>query len=282
MLTLPDAYCRGLMTGKTFMEVQGESLIVCNSGLGARLKFLGKPWFGGSYDCVEGVVTKLVPCMNKRARRENTLARIHGKWSTRVYINYENTEPNDEGDEIDVPQDSNDKLLFGVEETVRDALPQVKPLAQQGPLESRRVWYECTKALRKGDWERANGAKQVVEEAQRALRKSQPAKGSVWRPRFFQRVPFCFTPSRKTDENNPLPIDALLSPTDSASSSSSSSPSSTNWSSSISTLSDWLDTSSLSSFHSSSDKKQDELFAVERWASRDYIATFAPAFHEPY
>ena len=44
---------------------------------------------------------------------------------------------------------------------------QVKPLSQQGPLESRKVWRPVSSALFSKDYTKATKEKQIIEERQR-------------------------------------------------------------------------------------------------------------------
>lgn len=49
-----------------------------------------------------------------------------------------------------------------------EAVPkQVKPLSQQGPLESRKVWQPVSSALFSKDYAKATKEKQIIEERQR-------------------------------------------------------------------------------------------------------------------
>jgi hypothetical protein len=78
MITMPQLYVRGLMTGATFLEICGDVSIVSSSGFGAKMRFIPKPWFNGEYDQVEAVLF------------DTKSGKIHfdvwGKWSGTVYF----------------------------------------------------------------------------------------------------------------------------------------------------------------------------------------------------
>lgn len=78
MITMPQLYVRGLVTGATFLEICGDVSIVSSAGFGAKMRFIPKPWFSGDYDQVEAVIF------------DTKSGKIHfdiwGKWSGTVYF----------------------------------------------------------------------------------------------------------------------------------------------------------------------------------------------------
>ena len=232
MITMPQLYVRGLMTGATFLEICGDVSIVSSAGFGAKMRFIPKPWFNGEYDQVEAVLF------------DTKSGKIHfdvwGKWSGTVYFaeadendkrtchfkkngaapasngmlspkstsstsslsasssTYENVSNSNVGDNPNVSLvgslvGKKGAILFDPEMFPKVPFT-VEPIAKQGPLESRRVWHSVAKALKSSDWETANAAKDAIENEQRALRKERAAKNEVWTPEFFEFSEFCFMP----------------------------------------------------------------------------------------
>lgn len=61
-------------------------------------------------------------------------------------------------------------------------------LTKQDPWESRKAWGATIAALDKGEMQGASDAKSRVEQAQRAMRKEEQAKGKQWTPVFFEKL----------------------------------------------------------------------------------------------
>ena len=218
MLSLPEIYVRGILTGAPFIELTGDVAMVSSSGFGVKMRFIPKPWFSGEYDQVEAVIF------------DTQSGKIHydiwGKWSNSVYF--------DEHDE-----DSEKKCLFRkrkttssgydsdgsatnsaystgvtgevystlVEDHTRkgpilfssDLMPKVpfsvKPISKQTELESRRVWHPVAKALQQADYDKANLEKNKIENEQRDLRRKRAERNEIWKPSFFEYQKFCFMPN---------------------------------------------------------------------------------------
>lgn len=206
VITLPELHVRGLLTGSPFVELTGEVVIIGTNGIGARLKFTPKPWFSGEYDGVEGLIADL------KDRKHPPLLTLRGKWSERV--------------EIIEGESGRQNVLFDIRQIKRDLLPEVKPISKQSPLESRRVWWSVTKALRQSNYATANEAKNVIEEGQRAQRKERASTNQQWEPRLFKFAEFAFIPS-ESDKN----VNEEVATVSSSNLSSSSQKSSPYWSS---------------------------------------------------
>ena len=124
MITLPELHVRGILTGSTFVELTGETVIVCTNGLGAKLKFIPKPWFSGEYDAVEGIVAELLSGNDEKRSIANSTASLQhytlkGRWSDTVRIKDLKT--------------GKESVLYSIAETTRDILPVAAPPEQAGP-----------------------------------------------------------------------------------------------------------------------------------------------------
>lgn len=210
MITLPQLHVRGLLTGSPFVELTGEVVIIGTTGIGGRLKFIPKPWFSGEYDGMEGIVADLSGDSEADISGRRQHYEIWGKWSERVWIK--------------APNAKAESVLFDIMQVKRDMLPVVKPITQQGELESRRVWFPVTKALKNSDYTAANAAKSAIENEQRATRKEKAARNEAWEPKYFQLASFCFMPGKEksvqsTNSSDGATEGAKLSPISSSRSS---------------------------------------------------------------
>ena len=79
----PDIYFRGILLGGLFMELCGQTKIVCEkTGIEAIVEFKPKPMWGGEANEVEVDIKK----------KGKSLYTVTGKWDDKLYIykNYQN------------------------------------------------------------------------------------------------------------------------------------------------------------------------------------------------
>lgn len=214
MITLPEIFVRGILTGAPFIELCGDVAMVSSSGFGVKMRFIPKPWFSGEYDQVEAVIF------------DTKSGKIHfdiwGKWSSSVYFDEHDEESekkchfrerkNPAGSSGDSTGSSSsahtgEPYTSLVEDHARqgptlfnpELMPKVpfsvKPISSQGDMESRRVWHPVSKALQKADYSTANLAKNKIENEQRALRRERAENNEIWMPEFFEFEDFCFMPN---------------------------------------------------------------------------------------
>lgn len=184
-ISLPELYLRGLVTGAPFVEITGECLVVCSRhDYAAKIRFIPKPWFSGSYNLVEGIVYN--------DKTQEVTHEIYGNWAEKTFIQNKETDPEDthltniESGVVDC-DDPSAELLFDSSEPI--VHPRVK---NETPLDSRNVWKNVTDALVHAKYELAASAKNEIEEAQRALRKERAANGIQWLPINFNYMPSFF------------------------------------------------------------------------------------------
>lgn len=67
-------------------------------------------------------------------------------------------------------------------------LPEVKEVADQDPLETRRAWSKVADAIKKGDMDAVHREKTIIENEQRELRKKEKTEGTEWERKFFKKV----------------------------------------------------------------------------------------------
>ncbi|KAI9221371.1 hypothetical protein BC828DRAFT_404990 [Blastocladiella britannica] len=223
-ITLPEMVLRGLLTGQLFVELQGKSSITSASGYQAVFEYVPKGWFTGDYHTIKGHIAKLDlssspaddddgdggsaadPTLSasaaasahaakkkekhaKRAAKKakkmagaglqqildsaEILYELSGKWTTQSIA----TRVEDGAEEVLFDADAHPMVV-----------PTVKPLDEQGELESRKLWGKVSASLIAGDYPTATATKSTIEDAQRALRKQRADAAEGWAPKNFAFV----------------------------------------------------------------------------------------------
>ena len=169
-LTWPSAYVSGVLTGPMRLEVVGDVSITPvpkdSLHVAALLKFERKGYFTGSYDRMQGTIS----------RGKERLYSIDGLWHEvmtiqRVWPNASQTaaEP---------------KKVFFDPVTEQAERPFAVETVHSKP--SRLVWKAVTIALRNKDAAAAKLAKDEVESAQREAWRAREARGSEYLPALFR------------------------------------------------------------------------------------------------
>lgn len=167
LITSPKMFLSGFLPPWR-QEFEGRSYIIGSNSITIELEFSTKSWFGhGSYHS-----------FTARAYRSDAPSQAiytaKGTWKPENYTVYDGAT----GAVLEVV-----KLE---EESVQLARINVKTLAEQDPLETRRAWGPLAEAIRAGDFAKATAEKGKIEEAQRAARKRELEEGKVWQARYFQ------------------------------------------------------------------------------------------------
>lgn len=163
--TQPNVYARGILFGKMRIEL-GDHMIIKGPNHIADIEFKTKGFVSGSYDVIEGTI--------KDINTNKTLYEISGKWNDIIYIK-------------DSKKGSQKKILLDVNKT-NPLPPQIRPLEEQGSLESRNLWRHVLKALGKRDHEVATDEKFKIEEEQRLLAKQRSERDEEYKPKLFRKV----------------------------------------------------------------------------------------------
>lgn len=164
-VTQPNIYCRGILFGKLRYELGDHMLVRCEkSGMEADIEFKTKGFISGDYDTIEGKIK----CDGK------TIFLLSGKWNGLMEI---------------------EEAESGVKETFYDTAkssissPKTRPLSEQKPYESQKLWHNTLVALEKGDHEAATTEKFIVENKQRQEAKVRSERGDVYKPQIFANGP---------------------------------------------------------------------------------------------
>nr|XP_027222544.1 oxysterol-binding protein-related protein 10-like [Penaeus vannamei] len=141
-LAMPSAYARSILTDP-WVELGGRVNISSpETGCQAAIVFHTKPFYGGRLHRVTAEVKNAAG---------TTLTKVQGEWDSQLEFTYANGSQ-EVVDVNDIPIVCHKRL---------------KPLAQQSPMESRRLWHDVSVALARGDVETATSHKRALEEQQR-------------------------------------------------------------------------------------------------------------------
>jgi len=158
-------YARGILFGKMKYELGDNAVVRCpETGLEVNIEFKVKGWVGGTYNAIGGFI--------KETKSGKNLFELSGLWSGEMTIK---------------------DLTTGKKEVLFDAtrakpsFPQSRPLAEQSPRESQKLWNTTTVAIKKADQKVATDEKSRIEDEQR---KEAADRGeTIWQPKLFRKAP---------------------------------------------------------------------------------------------
>ncbi|XBW37141.1 hypothetical protein QEN19_002719 [Hanseniaspora menglaensis] len=163
--TQPNIYARGILFGKMRIEL-GDHMIITGPNHVADIDFKTKGFVSGTYDVIEGTIKEL--------KTNKIVYEISGKWNDVIYIK-------------EAKKGAKKNILLDVHQT--DPLPpQIRPLEEQGALESRKLWEHVLSALGKRNHEAATDEKFKIEEEQRLLAKQRAEQDTEYEPKLFRKV----------------------------------------------------------------------------------------------
>lgn len=159
-------YARGILFGKMKYELGDHAVVRCpETGLEVDIEFKVKGWVGGSYNAIGGFI--------KETKSGKNLFELSGYWNGEMYVK---------------------DLATGKKELLFDAthakphIPKARPLEEQAPRESQKLWDATNRAIKKSDHRGATDAKTAIEEEQRR-EAAERGEGHVWQPKLFKAAP---------------------------------------------------------------------------------------------
>ncbi|KAK7503994.1 hypothetical protein BaRGS_00004726 [Batillaria attramentaria] len=161
IFTFPNGYGRSILT-VPWVELGGKVQITCaKTGYNANIEFHTKPFYGGKKHRITGEIFE--PNVKK------PFVTIDGEWNGSMYAKY-STGMNE---------------IFVDTKKIPIHKKRVKPLDQQGEMESRRLWKDVTKSLITKDVEAATEFKRQLEQRQRDEAKERKESGVKWETKNF-------------------------------------------------------------------------------------------------
>nr|POE68821.1 oxysterol-binding protein like c23b6.01c [Quercus suber] len=165
-VTQPNMYARGILFGKMKYELGDHAVVRCpESGLEADIEFKVKGWVGGNYNAIGGHI--------KESKSGKNLFELSGFWDGEMTIKDLST--------------GKKEVLFDAGHA-RPSPVQTRPMEEQSPRESQRLWHPTTSAIKKADQKVATDEKSKIEDEQRQ-EASERGEGHVWQPKLFKAVP---------------------------------------------------------------------------------------------
>nr|XP_034985969.1 oxysterol-binding protein-related protein 10 isoform X2 [Zootoca vivipara] len=160
VFTLPCAYARSILT-VPWVELGGKVNILCaKTGYSATVTFHTKPFYGGKVHRVTAEV--------KHNPTNTIVCKAQGEWNGTLEFTYSNGET---------------KIIDTTKLPI--IRKRIRPIAKQGPFESRHLWQHVTNALREGNISVATDQKQLLEERQRVEERQRAISNTVWKPKYF-------------------------------------------------------------------------------------------------
>lgn len=163
LISLPTVHLEGLLTGRPKAEMDGKGWIVCSNGWVTEITYSGKGWLGGQRNSFKGIV------FNADEKAKASRWKVEGVWQGGTYSI------------VDEKQQQETETVDTERDLTREDV-QVKPLADQDQLESRKLWEKVIDAIKKGDSTATNREKPKAEEAAG----SAIGQESTWKPRHFE------------------------------------------------------------------------------------------------
>mmetsp|Transcript_1952 Transcript_1952/g.7007 ORF Transcript_1952/g.7007 Transcript_1952/m.7007 type:complete len:383 (-) Transcript_1952:410-1558(-) len=157
---LPHFVCRNLLFGGSYCELNDDLTITCSNGLKSTVNFRSK----SKNKCTGQLVR---PTHN----RDEVLYKIEGVSNQKLTVHHK-----------DKPS-----LLMNAA-SIKTTKKNVKPVAEQTEIESRRVWHAVTKSIFEKNLDQATKYKTLIEDAERVLRKQRDSRGEKWTPTHFETV----------------------------------------------------------------------------------------------
>ncbi|KAK2789282.1 hypothetical protein FQN51_002731 [Onygenales sp. PD_10] len=166
ILTQPNMYARGILFGKMKYELGDHSFVRCpENNLVADIEFKTKGYFMGTYNAIGGTI--------KNELSGEILYELSGMWNGEMFIRNVITGQKD--------------LLFNAT-NARHTPPLCRPLEEQEPRESQRLWHSTVQGLLARNHDVATEEKTKIEDAQREEAAARLRDGLEWHPRLFRPV----------------------------------------------------------------------------------------------
>ncbi|KAJ2669030.1 Oxysterol-binding protein 4 [Coemansia spiralis] len=170
-LSLPNLNICSILSGKPFLEMSSTTFIRSSKGYTAEFQWHTKPMWYGEYHKFDGKIFRdSADVYAPNASSQDTIFTIKGKWVAESQITNVKT--------------GEQEVFFDVN-AQPSADISIKPVDEQSPLESRRVWQSVSEALTRADYDTASKEKTAIEEEQRALRKGRAEANVMWKPSMF-------------------------------------------------------------------------------------------------
>lgn len=157
-------YARGILFGKMKYELGDHAVVRCpETGLEVDIEFKVKGWVGGGYNAIAGYI---------KDKSGKNLYELSGHWHGEMFIK-------------DLATGKKDVLFDATH--AKPSIPKARPLEEQAPRESQKLWHSTTQAIKKADQRTATDEKSRIEDEQR--REAAERGEQAWKPKLFKPAP---------------------------------------------------------------------------------------------
>ncbi|CAG7847793.1 Oxysterol-binding protein-like protein 1 [Serendipita indica DSM 11827] len=180
-ITHPTACVNGILRGSFYATITDSTIITCTGGKGDQLRaiieYKEEPWLGAPRFLVEGVIYKYTPGPEqeawtkvKQVPKDLVVATFDGCW--RKSINWK--------------KNGGDESTLLIDLSALSVVPkQVRPIEEQLPNESRRLWEGVTSNLLSKEFSEATKIKQAIEQKQRDIAAERKRNNTPFEPVYF-------------------------------------------------------------------------------------------------
>lgn len=141
------------------VELYGKSYVQSSTGFFATFEYSTKGWISGDRHRFKAEVS---------SEKLKGLTTIKGQWTTKSIIKRYGEDP---------------EIFIDLTKLDRPSV-HVKPISEQTPLESRKIWEKVTESIKSGDYSAASAEKTNIENQQRRL--CQERGEEAWKPKYFE------------------------------------------------------------------------------------------------
>lgn len=209
-ITHPVAHVNGVLRGSFYATVHESTIVTCTGGPGvgngewlrAIVEYKEESWLGRPHYLAEGVVHRYDPSEYdheewtkvKHVPPARAVAYFEGCW--RNVMRWRPAAAGSDGSgrstaslaAKDVKATNPTEWTTLLDLTLLQAMPKtVRPISQQLPDESRRLWESVTSRLLRKEYGEATRAKHVIEQRQRDDAAERKRRGVEFVPRYFEK-----------------------------------------------------------------------------------------------
>jgi hypothetical protein len=165
LITLPSLHIEGLLSGAPFVELDGSSSIVSNTGFVSQIEYTGRGWISGKKNSFSATLSSV-------SSPKKPIYQADGQWTGSFCIRDASTK------ETIVEYNPADLPIVPL---------TVANIEDQDEMESRRAWQKVALAIHKGDMDEVGREKGLIENSQRDLRKAEKEENREWARKYFAR-----------------------------------------------------------------------------------------------
>ncbi|KAL1609918.1 Oxysterol-binding protein 4 [Paraconiothyrium brasiliense] len=166
LITLPPLHIEGLVVGAPYVELNSATYIQSSSGYTAKIEYSGRGW-------VSGKSNSFTASVYPEDKKKEPIYTAEGQWTGK--FSFKDAKTKQVVDTFDHGATKPTPLTIG-------------PIEQQDDFESRKAWKKVADAITKGDMDTTSSEKSIIENRQRAMRKTEKEQGKEWERKFFKRV----------------------------------------------------------------------------------------------